>query len=190
MKELELDIIDASVEVFELLERKKIVRRFLSNIPTSVDVPEGEYFSRTVYKTPEIFGTHKLNMIAKNMSSVQIAYHRFSEDIILIKNDSTSFQKPLLFVVSLLKVDELLKRIETKRITNEDFLCLRLKYNDPELSFFTILEYTAHAELTIPGNGGNEIFFVTEPSEEDYITIDSLNGADYRININWGTQSN
>ena len=60
----------------------------------------------------------------------------------------------------------------------DDFVCLRVKYNDPEVSFFVMLRDVPHGEAVADAPGRPASFYVTEPTD---MGIDRTDFGEYEL---------
>lgn len=144
--------------MMDLEERKLIIR--LS--PGHHDIPAqpGETLDKIIYESKDESGPHKLiGVTVNNPNFNEFGTHPDNEEFLLIGNPNT---KPLYLVIALHHKDKLQEKIERKILIAEDFVCLRIKYNDPEVSFFTMLADTPHGEATVEGEDELPSFYVTE----------------------------
>ena len=63
--------------------------------------------------------------------------HPENEDFFMI---GTPGGKPLYLVIGLCDRFQLDRKIKEEVVSSKDFITLKVKYNDPEVSFFTILK--------------------------------------------------
>ncbi|HLD30450.1 MAG TPA: hypothetical protein VJC03_08905, partial [bacterium] len=138
------------------------------------DVVETLYISRPEY------GSHKLICVGKNMTELNLTSHPDNEEFILIDPERTKKDKPLILVVGLWKDTVLEKKARAGKLAEKDILAIRVKYNNPELSLFTMLAGAPHWEATLPGKGTAPAFFVTEPSR---LGMKYLDLGSYRLEL-------
>jgi hypothetical protein len=123
--------------------------------------PESEVDIRLYVSSPSN-GEHQLMAVTKNQSEfLNFGSHADNEEFLLIGDNNA---KPLFLLVALIKHDELDIKAVNGTLTENDFILLRCKFNDPECSFFTMLKDTPHGECSIQGKGRDPSFYVTEPS--------------------------
>lgn len=171
MEKIIPDIIEANVELFKNLEKKGIIERFIKG-KESIDLARDKFNVEKRYSTDEKFGGHKLICVNFNLTKVNLNYHQEKEDFILI-NDCKKYKR-LYLLVSLLKKDDLEKKISNQKLCAKDFLIIKLKFNHPLLSFFTMNKYIPHCELVKSENSElNPYFFVTEPTKLENISINT-----------------
>jgi hypothetical protein len=75
---------------------------------------------------------------------------------------------------------ELEGKIKNRTLVAQDFLALRMKFNDPEVSFFTMLKDVPHGEVTVDGPERCASFYVTEPRD---ILIDQIDLCEYKLQV-------
>jgi hypothetical protein len=139
-------------------------------------VSEGDIGIVTIYQTNEEYGSHMLINATINRSGLTaFGTHPENEDVFLIGDPST---KELIFVFAHDDLPGLNKKIQTKNIGQDDFIAFKAKYNDPEVSFFTVLKQTPHGEACISGPGLPPSFYVTEQTR---LPLTKLNWEDYHI---------
>lgn len=182
MKTIRLKPIEVTPKILTRLEKKGLIRTFK---PTQKILRLGVHKKGgvdTIYSSSPRFGSHKLICIAKEDSrKVSLNFHSDNEEFILINNTSLRF-KPLYIVIGLHKYKEFKIRAVNKRLSKNDFIVLRLTYNDHRTCIFTMLKGTPHCEVTLPGKGRSPIFFVTEPSNLGMTHL-NLSGYDLKLNL-------
>ena len=162
MRELLLKAIPVSEEIMKNLEERRLVKRLLPPRET-LSVSKGEVKVTKIYATDKRWGSHKLICVAFDKSRVDVAYHPDNEDFILINNRRE--QKPLYLIIGIHPSTKLERLAEKGDLSEKDFIAMRMVFNDPALSFFTMHADTPHCEWTPSGEGAAPTFFVTEPSE-------------------------
>jgi len=117
----------------------------------------------TVYASAPRHGTHKLLSVRCTTGPIRLNYHEDHEEFILIHPQARLFN-PLFMIIGLHKYEIMRFRADTGTLSASDFMALRLVYNDPLLSIFTMLRDTPHFEIAACGRKQAPVFFVTEPS--------------------------
>ena len=164
-----LKAVKMTKEIMVNLEEKGLIIR-LAPDSHRPDVQENESAGSTIYASDPAFGGHKLISVAKGNDSLEgFGIHLDNEEFLLIGSND---DKPLYLLISHLSAEELTKKIEDNTITPEDILCLRCVFNDPEVSFFTMLKGVPHGESSVIGKGTPPKFYVTEPTGLTIIPID------------------
>jgi hypothetical protein len=161
---IHLDPIDFTPKVADDLEQSGLIIRLA---PRRHELPAGpgETLWEPIYDSSEALGPHRLITVSVNKTTLdEFGSHADNEEFLLIGDDS---MKPLYLVVALHGTRELDERIARRALTPEDFICLRLRYNDPEVSFFTMLADVPHGEAAGRGQGRPATFYVTEPRDLD-----------------------
>ncbi|NIR02472.1 MAG: hypothetical protein GTN78_20110, partial [Gemmatimonadales bacterium] len=104
----------------------------------------GETLWEPIYDSAEDLGPHRLITVSVNSTSFdEFGTHVDNEEFLLIGDPDT---KPLYLIVALCDEARLARRIASKTLSASDLVCLRVKYNDPEVSFFTMLAEVPHGE--------------------------------------------
>jgi hypothetical protein len=158
----------------DLEERGLIIR--LCPDHHALPAPLGEAFAESVYESDVSHGPHKLITVTVNRCTfAAFGTHPDNEEFLLIGNPDT---KPLYLLIALHRKQELERRIAEHRLTTDDFVCLRVKYNDAQVSFFTMLADVPHGEAVADVDGRPASFYVTEP--RDLPTV-STEFGDYEL---------
>ena len=120
----------------------------------------GQTIDRPVYDSHELYGPHRLLTVTVNrVSFTDFATHPDNEDFLMFGDPDT---KPLFLVIALIYRKELEEKISQGTVTSTDFVCLRITWNDPEVSFFTMLADVPHGEAITTKEGRPPSFYVTE----------------------------
>jgi hypothetical protein len=164
------------------LERRNLVIRLAPRLHT-VNTPPGTTDVNTIYASEEKHGPHKLIVVSVNRTSLSaFATHPAHEEFLLIGEEDA---KPLILVVALCLEMELRQKVAEHRLSAEDFVALRVKYNDPEVSFFTMRSGVPHGEAVLDGDGKPAKFYVTEPRD---LTVDLFDLGSYELSIGCRSQ--
>jgi hypothetical protein len=177
MKELLLRSRPMTKEIMETLEAKGLVNH-LAPSRKVLETPENEVGVEYLNSNDQKFGPHTLICVGFNRSIVNMGYHSDKEEFILVNEGRR--QKPLILVIGLHPVEAFQELVAAGRLTIDDILAIELKFNDPELSFFTMNSRTPHCEWTTPGAGLPSIFYVTESRDLDARTVDM---GDYALKV-------
>jgi hypothetical protein len=145
----------------ELEDRKLIIRLYPGH--HVLHPKHNETLSASIYESEPRYGPHKLIVATINWYQLSgFGYHDDNEEFLLLGDPST---RPLYLVVARCKKDELEAKIQSSTLGADDFIALRVKYNDPLVSFFTMLKDVPHGEVTEDGSGRPPSFYVTEPRD-------------------------
>lgn len=161
--------VDASEEILNLLEQKGCILRMTPDICEKH--PELHLDKQaTIYQSSPSRGAHMMIYVtASGVNFPCFGYHEDNEEFLLIEKEG---KKPLFLLFSIIDNKQLTHKIENGSVSEQDFICMRCVYNDPYLSFFTVLKGCAHAEGTIKIDGQEPPhFFVTEPSNIGFTRI-------------------
>lgn len=179
MKKLQLKPQKINEKIIRILEKKGLIKTLLPqknfyNLKKNTDKVE------TIYSTSPQFGSHKLICVGKNITKIVLNTHSDNEDFLIINPTKYKF-KPLYLIIGLHHYKVIEEKFRKDTITNEDILALELEYNNPILSFFTMLKGTPHCEVTSHNhNGKAPVFFVTEPTN---LKMYILNTYNYQISL-------
>ncbi len=159
---IELRPVEMTPEVMSELEESGLIIRLA---PRRHELPAepGEARWECIYASSESNGPHMLITVSVNNTVFkEFGIHPDNEEFLLI-GDAT--MKPLYLVVARCSQDELERKALEKKLSAADFVCLRVRWNDPEVSFFTMLAGVPHGEVVGKGEGRPASFYVTEPRD-------------------------
>jgi hypothetical protein len=172
---LPLRSVEMTADVMQDLENRGLIIRLCPD-HHGLPAQRGEVLAESVYESDISHGPHKLITVTVNRSSfAAFGTHPDNEDFLLIGDPET---KPMYLAIALHHGTELLRRIAEHRLTVDDLVCLRVKYNDPEVSFFTMLAEVPHGEAVADVDGRPASFYVTEPRD---LRTDIIDFLDYEI---------
>ena len=163
MKTIRLKPVIPNSKILSFLEKRNLIRT-LKPTKKMLNARVKGGMVQTIYSSSIEFGSHKLLCINLNSAGIKLNSHPDNEEFIVVDSALRKF-KPLYIVVGLYKHGLLEKKAQAGNLSKDDFVVLRLKYNNPRFSVFTMLKDTVHCELTLPGKGVPPIFFVAEPSK-------------------------
>lgn len=166
-------------KVMKKLENLKILRR-LAITKTAQAAATGEVVDDKIYVANSKWGSHMLLCCGCNKTKVELATHPDNEEVILV---SKGRHKSIFIVVAIAKRQELDELIKKRKLSEKNFLALKMVYNDPNLSFFTMLANTPHCEVTSPGAGNPPCFYVTESSE---LPLNLIDLGEYGVQVDFG----
>jgi hypothetical protein len=141
------------------LERRNLIVRLG---PGRHDLPAmpGQTLDLPIYRSADRHGPHMLISVTVNrVPFADFATHPDNEDFLFLGDPDT---KPLYLVVALMRRAELAAKIVACTVSSADFVCLLVKWNDPEVSFFTLLADVPHGEAITDTEGRNPTFYVAE----------------------------
>lgn len=151
-----------TAEVMGDIEARGLIIRLCPN-HHELAVKKGEAASRSIYESSPLYGPHKLITVTVDRPSfATFGSHPDNEEFLFIGEPTT---KPLYLAVALYRKDELEKKAAAQELGPEDFICLKVRYNDPEASFFTMLANVPHDEAAGNAEGRPGSFYVTEPCD-------------------------
>jgi hypothetical protein len=175
---LELEPCPMTPAVMKTLEEKGLIIRLCPGNHSAVTKPN-QSNNVVIYSSDPKNGPHKLIVATIDAfdASLYFGTHVENEEFLFIGDPAT---KPLYLVVALCKRSELIEKIKNNRLMSQDFVALRVKFNDPEVSFFVMLKDVPHGEVTVNIPGTCASFYVTEPRD---ILIDSIDLQGYTLQV-------
>lgn len=169
--------VEMTPAVMQDLEDRGLIIRLCPN-HHELPVRPGQTLGKSIYESAPAYGPHKLITVTVDRPNfAAFGAHPDNEEFLLIGDPDT---KPLYLAVALYRREELDRRIAARRLGADDFVCLRVKYNDPEVSFFTMLADVPHGEAVANGAGRPASFYVTEPCD---MGIELTAFGDYELGL-------
>ena len=167
-----------TVDMMKSLEDKGLIIRLCPG-NHQAEIHPNESHAKTIYATDPVNGPHKLIVATINAHdpAPYFGTHVENEEFLLIGDPDT---KPTYLIVALCRRKALEDKIQNHTLSAEDFVALRLKFNDPEVSFFTMFKDVPHGEVTVDQPGTCASFYVTEPRD---ILIDQVPLQDYELRV-------
>lgn len=161
--QITLKPVKSSTKVFKYLEKKGLIS-VLKPTDKALKTRTKTGTVDILYTSNKKFGSHRLMCIGKRTKKVQLCYHFDNEDFIFINPGNIDYQK-LYLVFALDKIDVFSKKLSENLLSSKDFVAVEIVYNDPNLSFFTMLKKTVHCEVVKDEDKQHPVFFVTESSD-------------------------
>jgi len=174
---IRLPPVDMSPAVMRRLEEAGLIIRLC---PNHHDLPAapGQTLDRSIYESRPEFGPHKLISVTVNCPAfAHFGSHADNEEFLLIGDPAS---KPLYLAIALCPHAELDRRIQAGALTAADFVCLRVRFNDAEVSFFTMRAGVPHGEACGAGDGSPASFYVTEPRD---LRLQRTDFGPYRLQV-------
>ena len=146
-KEIKINPVDMDEGIMSFLEEKGLIKRLLPGAFVE-DAPFGSYIDVDVCISDAISGAHSVGCASYNIDYPEFfVSHSDHEEVYFIGAED---RKPLYVLFSLLLLDELNVKAADDTLCEDDFICLRVKFNDPMTSFFVINKDILHAEFIEP----------------------------------------
>jgi hypothetical protein len=161
--QITLKPVKSSTKVFKYLEKKGLIS-VLKPTDKALKTRTKTGTVDILYTSNKRFGSHRLMCIGKRTKKVQLCYHFDNEDFIFINPGNIDYQK-LYLIFALDKIDVFGKKLKKNLLNSKDFVAVEIVYNDPNLSFFTMLKKTVHCEVVKDEDKQHPVFFVTESSD-------------------------
>lgn len=167
-------------EIMAFLEEKGCIMRLLPSRPEHrLNVKNGEGRGDYLYRSNIKYGGHSLvNVAIDNKEFKSFGYHPDNEEFLLLGGIG---EKQMYLLVSLIDKDEFEKRILNNSLKEDCFVCLKVVYNDPNLSFFVMNKNIPHGECVIGDEGKPATFYVTEGGN---LPLNLISFGNYQIIIN------
>ena len=160
---IKLKPVKASIKVFNFLEKKGLIS-VLKPTDKAIKTRTRTGTVDILYTSNKKFGSHRLMCIGKRTKKVQLSYHLDNEDLLFINPSNVDYQK-LYLIFALDKIDGFSKKLSKNLLNNKDFMAIEIVYNNPNLSFFTVLKKTVHCEVVKDEDKQHPVFFVAESSD-------------------------
>ena len=161
-------IVEATEAVFQDLEARKVLMRvFHAHKPETV---EKEGYHLTKMYGAECKG-HQLISVNYNFTKPNVGIHPNAELFLVLAEDPTLY-KNLYLLTAKGNVDFIYEKIKNGTLCCDDFVIIKLTYNNPSLSCFTMNAGIPHCELTddcddkLPPQ-----FYVSEPLDMETTQI-------------------
>jgi hypothetical protein len=175
--DIELIPEEMTVEKMEVLEEAGLILRICPK-HHELFVEDDQTKVEPLYISDPDFGSHQLITVTVNRSQpAAFGSHPDNEDVLLLGDPQS---KPMWFIFSNQKRESLEEKIQTGSLCSNDFIAFKTKFNDPEISFFTILKDTPHGECTVALPGKPPSFYVTEPSN---MPLNKIDFGTYQIKV-------
>jgi hypothetical protein len=168
---INIDLIpqEMTKEVMMDLEKRGLIIRLCPG-NHRLDVENGEGKGEFIYTSDKQYGPHSLvNVAIDNTTFSSFGIHPDNEEFLLLGGKN---EKQLYLLIALCENEEFNKKISEKSIGTRDFTCLEVTYNNPEVSFFTMLKNIPHGEAVRDEEGLAATFYVTEPREMPLVKSD------------------
>lgn len=174
---IELPPVNMTKEVMQELEEKGLVINLRPG-QHDIESPIGETTWKLLYEPEENYGPHRLIVVCVNRQEfTAFGTHPDGEEFLLIGNKET---QPMYLAIALISKEELEMKINEETLTSEDFVLLRVRYNDPEVSFFVMCPDVPHGEAIVDKGKIAASFYVTESRD---LPLEITDWKNYKISI-------
>jgi hypothetical protein len=180
MNIINLKPVEMTGQVMDKLEKKGLIMRLCPK-HDELDAAPGETVWKLLYEPKEGYGPHRLITVTVNREAFAgFGAHPDNEEFLLLGDSDT---QPMYLAISLLSEAELAAKIKAETLTEMDFITLRIKYNDPEVSFFVMRAGVPHGEAILDRGKKPPSFYVTESLN---LPLDLTTFGSYELKIEHG----
>lgn len=166
-----------NVQLMERLEKDGLIIR-ICHRSYFENIKKDEVKVKLIYSCNSKSGPHSLCYIKSNKQTADcFEAHSDNEDWFLISNDEV---EDTFLMLSKLSTKDLKEKIENKKISGNDFIALKMKFNDPEVSFFTIIKNVPHLFFSRKGMKDDPSWYITLSKD---IGMDYINLVEYHFNL-------
>jgi len=166
-----------SPSIMQMLEEKKKIVRLCPN-HHELNPKDNCCLNKCLYVSDKKYGPHMAIAVTVNwLEPLGFGTHDENEEFILVGDPNT---KPMWLIIAICSNEELKKKIANKSLLSNDFIAILVKYNDPEVSFFTMLKHVPHGEVTTSGSGKPPSFYVTKSRDN---TLNRTEFGEYKLAI-------
>ena len=177
MKTIKLTPVRMTPQAMQILEDCGLIIRLCPSHHRNKIQPHG-CVGTDLYVSAPGTGTHKLVAVTVDRIEFNMfGTHGDNEEFLLIGGEG---EKPMYLLVALHKKQELIRRLREGLLSEDDFICLDCVFNDPQVSFFTMLKDVPHGEATRDDGHLPASFYVTEPSD---IVLEVIDLGEYRFRL-------
>jgi hypothetical protein len=177
-----LDPVQMTEGVMDSLEKEGLIIR-LAPDRHRLETAPGQTRGESLYECDPRYGPHKLITVTVNRTSLEaFGTHPDNEDFLLLGDPSSG---PLYLVISLLTPRGIAEKIENGTLDRSDFVTLIVRFNDPQVSFFTMLKDVPHGEALGKGARRPSTFYVGESRD---LPIDMTDFGPFKLAISEGAR--
>ncbi|MCD7736513.1 MAG: hypothetical protein LUI07_06070 [Lachnospiraceae bacterium] len=172
---LQIPVTEMTPEIMKRMEAEGLIIR-LAPGRHDIEAPFGETCYKSLYEEENCFGPHKIIALTVNRPGFPgFGTHPGNEEFLLIGDNAS---KPMYILVARMQLEAYRDKLEKKSLTEDDFYLLKARYNDPEVSFFTMRKGIPHGEGIFDEAGRNPSFYVTESRD---LPLDICGMGDYTV---------
>lgn len=157
---LSIPIRDMTIELMQELENRGLILRMAPG-HHRLCIPEEEGLGENLYVSDGISGPHKLISVAISRTQfTAFGFHEENEEFLLLGGGAE--ERPMLLLIALCDANALRRKLAEGTACGDDFVCLRCRFNDPQVSFFVMKKGVPHGEAAENRSGLPSTFYVTE----------------------------
>jgi hypothetical protein len=177
MKTISLQPVKMSEQIMDDLEKRGLIIRLCPG-HDELEAPPGETSWKLIYEPKEGYGPHRLISVSVNQEGfARFGLHPDNEEFWLIGREDV---QPMYLVISLIDAGALDAKIAGGVLSEDDFIALTVKFNDPALSFFVVREGVPHGETIVDRGKSPASFYVTESRD---LPLDLTKWGEYSLEI-------
>jgi hypothetical protein len=181
-EEVALDPVQMTEEVMDGLEKEGLIIR-LAPDRHRLETAHGQTRGESLYECDPRHGPHKLITVTVNRTSFEaFGTHPDNEDFLLLGDPSSG---PLYLVISLLTPRGIAEKVQSRTLDRSDFVALTVRFNDPRVSFFTMLKEVPHGEALGERARKPSTFYVGESRD---LPIDMTDFGPFTLAISEGAR--
>jgi hypothetical protein len=169
---LKIKPVEMTKELMIRLEDDGLIMRLAPNRHLR-DTPPDDSVGTVLYESKDEYGPHRLLAVTVGRPVFsRIGSHPDHEEVWLVGDP---LARPMYLLIGRLQHEEMLRKIANEGLTAEDFICLKARFNDPEVSFFVMRAGVPHDQIVSRHSPGmNPSFYVTECSRMGNRLIDAV----------------
>ena len=177
MKRLAIKPTEMTPEVMQDLEDRGLIMRLCPH-HEALEAPAGETTWRLMYEPREGYGPHRLITIRVNREAFAgFGTHPDNEEFWCVGGGDV---QPMYLAIALIDNTAMCDKIARGTLSESDFIMLRVKYNDPEVSFFVMRAGVPHGEAIVDRGKAPAAFYVTESRD---LPLDLTDMGDYALAV-------
>ncbi|MCR4892950.1 MAG: hypothetical protein K5989_12310 [Lachnospiraceae bacterium] len=174
---INIPIQEMTPDLMKKMEKEGLIIRICPH-HDDIETPFGETWYHSLYEGKDGFGPHKIIAITVNREMFPgFGTHHDNEEFLLIGDNNC---RPMYILIARMQRDIFEKKVKENSLNAEDFYLVKAKFNDPEVSFFSMNTGIPHGEGILPNDSGEMLpsFYVTESRE---LPLDLCGFGNYEI---------
>lgn len=174
-KNISLPVREMTQDLMETMEQEGLIIRLCPN-RHDIETPEENTWYKALYEGAEGYGPHKIIALTVNREGFPgFGTHPDMEEFWLIGNNDA---KPMYLLVARMEREAMEKKVKEHTLEADDFYLIKMKFNDPEVSFFVMNKGIPHGEGVFDKDGLSPSFYVTESRD---LPLELCSLGDYQV---------